>query len=835
MAIPAAFKKCVAEIKKAAPDVINDEQAVELLKRLNDRFVEKKAQAGANAEKFILDEANKMANENALAVQIEKRNAAINMAVRKRVDKFLAGYSDPAEGLVAYMGGINKVRAGARLSVDAQGKGLTMGYLGKMVNSMDKDGLWEVFASGTLDKQIAQELWEIGREGGNPGVSKSAEAQKIAGVIHGMQADLVNRQNNAGAFIKLMPGYIVRQGHDMTKIRRAGYEAWKERVMPLLDHEATFGSNDPELVLRGAYEGLASGIHIRAAGIEGDAGNARLFGFHGPANLAKKISQNRLLHFKDADSWTTYNGEFGVKSLRDAVLSGVEHGSRNVAMLENFGTNPAAFFDRIVSDLVKGNRDNSKLVDKLRGSYIENLFKTLDGTTRIPVDVNSARWSNNLRMLQTMSKLGGAVISSISDIPAIAAELRYQGRGILESYLEPLGSLFRGRGNAEQKEIARLLGVGLDGMLGEVHGRFNSMDGLPGKASRMTQLFFKWNGLNWWTDSLRTGTALVMSNNLAEQAGKALKNLDVDTQRIFGLYNITDREWNLFRKTAFKNEDGNMYLTPDKLDKVDRAEIESILTENKINVTEKNIQRELDRIKSAFQTYFIDRADYAVPTPGAREKAYLEMGTRPGTAVGEAVRFIAQFKSFPLSVMMRGVQREVYGKGADSIMGALKSGNGEMASLAHLMVATTIAGYVSMLTKDILKGRTPRDAREPKVILAAFSQGGGFGIYGDFLFGEFSRYGRSALATAAGPVLGQVDDVAELYTRLRNGDDAAAQAARIAINNTPYINLFYTRTALDYLFLYQLQEAMNPGYLNRMEARVRSENGQEFLFPPSRQ
>ena len=835
MAIPAAFKKCVAEIKKAAPDVINDEQAVELLNRLNDRFNERRARAGENAEKFILDEANKMANENALAVQIEKRNMAINMAVRKRFDNFLANYPDPAEGLVAYMGGINKVRTGARLSVDAQGRGLTMGYLGKMVNEMDKDGLWEVFASGALDKQVAQELWEIGREGGNPGVSKSAEAQKIAGVIHKTQADIVNRQNNAGAFIKLMPGYIVRQSHNMSKIRRAGYEAWKQRVMPLLDHDATFGSNDPELVLRGAYDGLSTGIHIRATGIDGDSGNARLFGFHGPANLAKKISQNRLLHFKDADSWTTYNGEFGVKHLRDSVLAGVEHGSRNVALLENFGTNPAAFFDKVVSDLVKSNRDNTKVVDKLRGNYVENLFKTLDGTTRIPVDVNSARWSNNLRMLQTMSKLGGAVISSISDIPAIAAELRYQGRGILESYLEPLGSLLRGRGNAEQKEIARFIGVGLDGLLGEVHGRFHSMDSLPGKASRMTQIFFKWNGLNWWTDSMRTGTALVMSNHLAEQAGKAIKNLDVDTQRMFKLYNITEQDWSLFKKTAFKNEDGNMYLTPDKLDKIDKAEVENILTERNINITDRNVQREIDRVKNIFQAYFIDRADYAVPTPGARERAYLEMGTRPGTAVGEAVRFIAQFKSFPLSVMMRGVQREIYGKGADSIMQAMKSGNGEMASFAHLMVSTTVAGYISMVTKDILKGRGPRDPTDPKVALAALSQGGGFGIYGDFLFGEFSRYGRSALATAAGPVLGQVDDVAELYTRLRNGDDAAAQAARIAINNTPYINLFYTRTALDYLFLYQLQEAMNPGYLNRMEARVRSENGQEFLFPPSRQ
>ena len=40
--------------------------------------------------------------------------------------------------------------------------------------------------------------------------------------------------------------------------------------------------------------------------------------------------------------------------------------------------------------------------------------------------------------------------------------------------------------------------------------------------------------------------------------------------------------------------------------------------------------------------------------------------------------------------------------------------------------------------------------------------------------------------------------------------------------------------AIDYLFLYQLQEFVNPGYLSRLEQRIMTENDQRFFMPPSR-
>jgi hypothetical protein len=65
------------------------------------------------------------------------------------------------------------------------------------------------------------------------------------------------------------------------------------------------------------------------------------------------------------------------------------------------------------------------------------------------------------------------------------------------------------------------------------------------------------------------------------------------------------------------------------------------------------------------------------------------------------------------------------------------------------------------------------------------------------------------------------------FTRFR------ADAVRTIKNNLPFQNLLWTKAAMDYLVFYGLQEAANPGYLRRMESRVRDQNQSQYIFPPS--
>ncbi len=182
---------------------------------------------------------------------------------------------------------------------------------------------------------------------------------------------------------------------------------------------------------------------------------------------------------------------------------------------------------------------------------------------------------------------------------------------------------------------------------------------------------------------------------------------------------------------------------------------------------------------------------------------------------------------------MKMVGRLIYGDGASSMYRAFAKGEGDMQGLAHTIIAGAALGYLSLSIKDLLKGRTLKDPASLDTILASLLQGGGLGIFGDFLFAEYNRYGRGLLDTAAGPFLGEVQSFADLYARLIRGDDFAAQLWRTVLANTPFANLFYTRAGMDYLLNYHVMEALNPGSVSRMERRLRNRTGQEFLVSPS--
>jgi len=96
-----------------------------------------------------------------------------------------------------------------------------------------------------------------------------------------------------------------------------------------------------------------------------------------------------------------------------------------------------------------------------------------------------------------------------------------------------------------------------------------------------------------------------------------------------------------------------------------------------------------------------------------------------------------------------------------------------------------------------------------------------------------NRHGGGLLTTIAGPVLGGVQDAADLWGRMKGGDDAAAASFRYVLNNTPFLNLFYLRPTLDYFVLWHIQEFLNPGALKRMERKVEEENAQTFWLRPS--
>lgn len=817
-------RDCIRAIEEAAGGRLSDSEVEELIEELNRRAEARKA-AGAqeSLEDILFDEADMLASDAVAAAQIERRNRFMNIRIKADLIRFAdqldAETGDPSLALSARMVGINKFIPGARKSVDARGSALMQDYMGGMIADLRKDNLLPFLNSRELELEIAQELAELSKRQGEPGISGSKEARGIAEAIHKYRRLAVQRENRAGAWIRPLEGYVVRQSHDMHKMRRAGFEEWRNFLIEnrLLDEAATFNGADPSAFLKSAYDGLTTGVHIKSNG--GDESDLTL-AFKGPGNLAKRVSQHRVIHFKDAAAWHTYNQRFGRGTLMEAVFHEFERAGRNTAMMETFGPNPRAMFDTVKDELKERFRDPKK-VDRLDRRSLENQFRAIDGTTRIPVNTTAATVTANVMAVESMAKLGGATLSAITDLGFKATTLLQDGN-ILQAWGRTIESSLDGLSGGDKRIAAELIGVGLDGQIGHVASRWTAQDDVAGALSKMQQKFFKVNLLGPWTDANKRGLGLMWSRELAMQ--KSVSFADIPQRDLLSFYGMDEAKWDIARRAIRTADDGREYLFPDA--------IRDLPDEAFGDATPRQISRIKDDVETTLRSYFADRAEEAVPTPGARERAILQQGHQPGTPSGVAVRLVMQFKAFPVTVLTRQLGRA---SGADSIgefFRSIASGKADSRALAHMIIATTVLGYGAMVAKDLAKGRTPRDPTQWNTWQAAMMQGGGMGIYGDFLLGETNRFGRSALDTLAGPTLGSISDLDELRAKAMAGEDTAASAIRFITSNTPFANLFYTRAALDHLILFEFQEAVNPGYLRRMERRIRRENNQEFFISP---
>jgi hypothetical protein len=131
-------------------------------------------------------------------------------------------------------------------------------------------------------------------------------------------------------------------------------------------------------------------------------------------------------------------------------------------------------------------------------------------------------------------------------------------------------------------------------------------------------------------------------------------------------------------------------------------------------------------------------------------------------------------------------------------------GMGHITGLVELAVST-LFGIAANYLNSIAKGIDPNSQwrnQPAQALIAGFTRGGTGSIYGDFLLGEWSRFGRGLVDTAVGPTLGQLDTVAELWTDLTHPSKWKAGALGVATKftreNLPFMNMIYTKLAFDH-------------------------------------
>ena len=275
-----------------------------------------------------------------------------------------------------------------------------------------------------------------------------------------------------------------------------------------------------------------------------------------------------------------------------------------------------------------------------------------------------------------------------------------------------------------------------DSAIYDISGRFQVGDNLSKGWTNVQRTFFKYNLLSWWTNTLKEGSMLGMANYFAKQKNIQFDDLNPGLKNLFNTYNIDSTRWNVIRSVAMeKASDGTEFINIKLLDQI--TDQQAKLISGLDNASPREIRIIKDKFKSSVSGMLLDRSIYAVIEPDARIKAKMTQGYLAGTGMGEAIRFIGQFKAFPMSIVYKTLSREA---------SFWKAGNKSRAisGISSIIVTSALLGYVSMTAKDLLKGRKPRDPFKGASWTAAFLQGGGLGIYGDVLFKEQRDAGTSS-------------------------------------------------------------------------------------------
>lgn len=829
----------------------------------------------ARLERYAAD----LAERTKIAAAAKKRQAALATIVRARNDSQVAAWRragmSPARALEALWMGASGRFAGVtkgRVSVWARKEANRALLIGGIANEIQRDRphLIKMATDEGFDERVFTEMNEL-RKGGSPGSTKDADAQWLAKTFL-KYAELARTQaNKYGATIGKLDGWAGVQTHDIDKMVRAGKDAWVGYVQAKLDVERTFVDaptpSEAARILGDIYDTIITGTPK----VDPDA-PAKVDGaYRSPANLADSLGKHRVLHFKDAAASIEYRKEFGFGSAIGGMFNHLGRMAHILGVIEGMGPNPGAMFDSMTARLRQEVRDDPNIAPKFKAKWSKQLT-TQAGLLRSAFTIGTGMHSfvggsetfadiaSGVRTIQRLGKLGGATLTALpSDTMVSAIAQQFRGSGFLRGVMTQVSTMMRGRPKGEQAEIAYLMSTAWDGWVQHVMRGRMALDSEPGKLAKMEETFFRFNLLTQATDLNRSVHGRVLAAELGMHARDAWKDVNPRFRHVLELNGFTAQKWEMMRQAPIRNADGKPYMTHDLMlhlaDNVveplvaDRiAQARETLRVDQAKSADVKAQREakfqarraalLDDARRELQLdvlrFAVDEQSTAVVNPDdATAKWTTWGGQQRGTFAGELARMVMQFKATPIAFIQRPLARQLFGQRAG--INAVEYG----AHIGGFVAGLLIAGYMSIVAKDLVKGYwPPRDPRDQRTIMAALLQSGAAGILGDFLFANVNRFGGGALETAAGPALGSIGSLIDTVNDFRDfafsgGENKFSGAS--AFNNlyswVPFVNTWYIAPAMQYLIVNSIREAISPGFLKRQAKDRLRQYGQTSIAP----
>ena len=818
--------QCKAAVAKAlGKDSLNQQEAIDIENRIKDAMksvarkdinawrnlseMEKLTKAGEFVAQDIQEQLKRKHAIAARDILTQNKNLAAldhqTLTASEVVDRMVAPHGD--------MSGIQ--------SIDSKARATAAIYRGELVDFYTnvKGGLG-VFTDKELVMKIVRE--RFGDNTGDPLAKKISD--KMGEVFEGMR----QRFNRSGGDIGKLDDWGLPQTHDLQKILLAGKEAWVNKAEQLINTEkyvhedgSFYSQQEIRSLLEYSFDTLTSnGANKTEVGRQSFGGNSKVTSRH---------SESRVLHFKDADAWLEYQSDFGGMPFVDLVEAHINGLSKDIALVENLGSNPKNSMRILMDAANKKDREKGLISSKENKTLnrAQTMFDEFMGANTPESEV-LANMGLAYRSMNVASMLGGTTLSSITDQAMIKKTASIHGIAYRKTFGELVSQL--NPKNKEDRQLAHSLGLATEEMLGSI-ARWSD-DGLTsvsGKSQKLARVssavasqVMRVSGLNALTAASKVGfTKMLMEKYGRLSRNKAWSDLSEIDRELMTKTGLSERAWEVMRLAEpVVDRKGNQLMSARSIYEIPDEKLTAFGEPQKVK----------DEIATSFQAHLLDEQGMAVVEAGLRERTWMNAGQKKGTGMGEIVKSMLQFKSFPVAFLMRHGSRAM----------SFEKGTSKAAYGASIVAMTTLLGALVVQLKELANGNDPSEMWDGEkwytlgvdsdFLKRSFVAGGGLPVLGDILVAGMDPSGRDTADFLSGPFGSDAKTILALTVgnanQAGNGveTNAGNEAFRFLKNKIPAQNLWYTKAATNRMIFDNFQDMIAPGYRDKMMRKAEREH-----------
>lgn len=818
----AQFDQCMANA--IAGGEISREEAARLqaeFGRLRDARATGSTTRAAQEAKRDLADLLKAENEHA------KRKAKLSLRSIREIDaqlqsfRTVAGEHDLASAALYKLENFGEAQAGTGFSsVVGRQKALTGMAHARMETALHH------FRRGAIggDKRRwnAAQLDNVVREAFGQDTGDMA-AKGFAKIWDETAEWLRQRFNAAGGAIGKLEGWGLPQHHDARALRKVGLASWKAAIRPKLDLARMYHPLSGKPVVERELDGILDEIYYSII-TDGWIDRQPSRQSFGSGSLANQRAEHRFLIFRSAEEWLEYQRDFGNGDPFAAMMGHINIMAKDIAAMEVLGPNPSGTIEWLKQAVHReAQMKQAGQPAKFRGKagkatdraaryekHIDKVWGSIRGELSTPVN---GKWANGFataRSIITAGVLGQAAISALSDVSFAAATRRFAG---LPAETAVLPDLIKQFSLASRREAVES-GLVLDAAQYAFSQQARYVGTLQGPewANYLADRVLTYSGLSPWTQAAKHAFGMAFQLEAGKRAALAFNELPDAFQRTFGRYGISAREWDLIRQAPLhKNGEATMLRPNEIAERID------------------------PKIAERYLEMILQETEYAVPNTSHRSRVALYSNQKPGTLWGEALRSFAMFKSFGAVILL------THGGRVHQMLAGRQTRMAGAAYAGSLLFTSTLLGGLSMQLKQIAGGRDPQAMDGPGFWGAALLQGGGLGLYGDYLFSDLNRFGGGFATALAGPLVQKGNDFWNLTAgnavQLASDEKThfGRELVRFSKGLVPGGTIWYLKLAYERVFLDQMQYLVDPEAQTAFRRQQRNwmrNTGQGFWWAP---